>query len=281
MWNPRKEQDFASRSALASGQLTHWAIWPCWAFTNTAFGSCLQVCITPRSSLPRIMETAHPAQNPVREAWRRKWSVSLSEAMDPERHGLVMALWEARLEPLDAQKLHLDFLRADRIEEWDSADAQQLSGSSDPRWRPDCSSLGAPRGLPVCWPTRSSHNTISTIATLNRNRRFCKQEPRGRRTLDNGENNSNSYPALEPKHSWLWQEQPRPPRRSKLKIKGNKVLPASLQIQEAKKKPQPGTGYRTPARLPPPESSHVVRRVNSCQAEALRLTHRWCWTTSH
>lgn len=33
--------------------------------------------------------------------------------------------------------------------------------------------------------------------------------------------------------------------------------------------------------LPPLQNCHVVLRMNSCQAEPLRLTHGWCWTTSH
>lgn len=59
---------------------------------------------------PATWEPAHPAQNPVREAWRGTRSVSLSEATDAERHGLVMSLWEACSAPLDAQKPHLGFL---------------------------------------------------------------------------------------------------------------------------------------------------------------------------
>lgn len=149
---PRKGQDFASKSALSSGQLAHWAIRPFHALPNTAFGSCLQDLITPQTSLPHFEGVRSPWPEPSEGSMEKGMTRVTSEVTDPERHGLAMSLWEACSTPLDAQKPPLGFLGTDRLAEWESADARQLFSSSDPRWRPDSAPWGLPGGSPCAGP---------------------------------------------------------------------------------------------------------------------------------
>lgn len=210
--------------------------------TNMAFGSCLQDLITPRTSPPSFDRVSSPWPEPSDRSMEKEWVHVTSEVTDPARHGLAMFLWEKSSVPLDAQKPHLGFLGTDGLAEWESAGARQLSTSSDPRWRPDSAPWGLPGGSlcagPLDRPTIPSPPSLHLLqiadsASMGLGEGGCFMAVK---------NNVNRSPALKRKHSWHGREQLCPPRRNKLKIKGTKVLPASLQIQEAKTIPQPGTG---------------------------------------
>lgn len=82
---------------------------------------------------PASRESAHPGQNPVREAWRREWPMSLQKSQIQQGMAWPCSSGKSARPPLDAQKPHLGFLGTDRLAEWESVDARQLFTSSDAR----------------------------------------------------------------------------------------------------------------------------------------------------